>query len=238
LGVPLGTPDHTIGIHHLAFNAFFVGSLRKPDFQRETANWTPQKNVDLIAAFLDGDLIPAIILWRSGQYSFVIDGAHRLSAMLAWIYDDYGDRSRSVSFFNNQVPEEQLKLAKQTRQLVDDRIGTFGMYQDWLKNIFAAPEHLRKRLGNLANGAFVAQWVPAVDANGAQNSFFKINQAPTPIDPTEKRILKARESAVAIATRAINRGGTGHKYWRSFSPRPYLIDAGLAQERSRSPHAS
>jgi hypothetical protein len=82
-GVPLGTPDHTIGIHHLAFNAFFVGSLRKPDFQRETSNWTPQKIVDLIAAYLDGDLIPAIILWRSGQYSFLIDGAHRLSAMLA-----------------------------------------------------------------------------------------------------------------------------------------------------------
>jgi hypothetical protein len=101
--------------------------------------------------------------------------------------------------------------------LVEEKIGTFTMYQDWLKNIFAAPEDLRKRLGNLANGTFVAQWVPAVDAKGAQNSFFKINQAPTPIDPTEKRILKARESAVAIATRAINRGGTGHKYWRGFA---------------------
>ena len=228
--VSTGTPDATIGIHHLAYNTFFVGSLRKPDFQRETSNWTPQKIVDLIVAYLDGDLIPAIILWRSGQYSFVIDGAHRLSAMLAWIYDDYGDRSRSVSFFNNQVPEEQIKLADQTRQLVDEKIGTFAMYQDWLKNMFSAPEHLKKRLGNLAHGAFVAQWVPAVDAEGAQNSFFKINQAPTPIDPTEKRILKARESAVAIATRAINRGGTGHKYWRGFAPEVRSEIEGIGKE--------
>ncbi len=105
-----GTPDQTISIHHLYNNSFFVSSLRKPDFQRETANWTPQKIVELIAAFLDGDLIPAIILWRAGQYVFVIDGAHRLSAMLAWIYDDYGDRNRSLSHFGGQVPEEQRNL--------------------------------------------------------------------------------------------------------------------------------
>ena len=215
-GPQTGTYDHTISIHHLSNNAFFVGSLRKPDFQRETANWTPQKIVDLIMAFLDGDLIPAIILWRAGQYSFVIDGAHRLSAMLAWIYDDYGDRRRSMNFFDNQLPDEQIKLAEQTRKLVEQHVGTFAMYQDAMRDMFSAPEHLRKRLGSLANNSFVAQWVPAVDAEGAQKSFFKINQAPTPIDETEKRILKARGSAVAIATRAISRSGTGHRYWSSF----------------------
>ena len=215
-GPQTGTYDHTISIHHLSNNAFFVGSLRKPDFQRETVNWTPQKIVDLITAFLDGDLIPAIILWRAGQYSFVIDGAHRLSAMLAWIYDDYGDRRRSMNFFDNQIPDEQMKLADLTRKLLEQKVGTFAMYQDAMRDMFSAPEHLRKRLGSLANNSFVAQWVPAVDAEGAQKSFFKINQAPTPIDETEKRILKARGSAVAIATRAISRSGTGHRYWSGF----------------------
>lgn len=215
-GATAGTLDNTIGIHHLSNNAFFVNSLRKPDFQRETANWTPSKVVELITAFLDGDLIPAIILWRAGRYSFIIDGAHRLSAMLAWIYDDYGDRRRSLNFFDNQLPEEQVKLADQTRKLVEQTIGTFAMYEDALKDMFNSPEHLRKRLGNLARYSFVAQWVPSVDAEAAQNSFFKINQAPTPIDQTERRILKARQSASAIATRAINRGGTGHRYWGTF----------------------
>lgn len=95
--VPLGgKPTGEVTISNLRDEIFYSG-LRKPDFQRETANWSPQKIADMIASFLDGDLIPAIILWRSGQYIFVIDGAHRISAMLAWIFDDYGDKSRSIN---------------------------------------------------------------------------------------------------------------------------------------------
>jgi len=212
-----GNPTATIGIGQLADDSFLVQSLRKPDFQRETSSWTPQKIVDLVAAFLDGDLIPAVILWRSGGLVFVIDGAHRLSAILAWLYDDYGDKSRSVTFFENQVPEEQIKLAAQTRKLVDSTIGSYASYQDAKKSIAFADERMKERIGGLAANSFVAQWVPATDAIGAENSFFKINQSPTPVDPVEKRILKGRRSASAIATRAINRGGVGHKYWGHFS---------------------
>jgi hypothetical protein len=213
-----GNLTGSISIGQLADDSFLVQSLRKPDFQRETANWTPQKIADLVSAFLDGDLIPAVILWRSGQYVFVIDGAHRLSAILAWLYDDYGDRHRSVAFFDNQVPEEQLKLAAQTRKLIDATVGSYASYQEAKKNIGFATDKMKERLGGLAANSFVAQWVPAVDAKGAENSFFKINQSPTPVDPIEKRILKGRRSASAIAARAINRGGVGHKYWSHFSP--------------------
>lgn len=210
-----GTPMGTIGMGMLK-EEFFAQSLRKPDFQRETSSWTPQKIVDLVAAFLDGDLIPAIILWRSGQYVFVIDGAHRLSALLAWIYDDYGDKFRSINYFQNQVPEEQKKLAEQTRKLVEAEIGTYASYIDSSKTMYAN-EKIKERVGMMNSNSFVAQWVPAGDAIGAENSFFKINQAPTPVDPIEKRILKGRRSATAIATRAINRAGAGHKYWGEFS---------------------
>jgi len=59
--------DPTISISHLAGGfGVFSNSLRKPDFQRETADWTPQKIVDLVRAFVDGELIPAIILWKGG----------------------------------------------------------------------------------------------------------------------------------------------------------------------------
>lgn len=210
-----GNPMGTIGMGMLKED-FFAQSLRKPDFQRETSNWTPQKIVDLVAAFLDGDLIPAIILWRSGQYVFVIDGAHRVSALLAWIYDDYGDKSRSLNYFQNQVPEEQKKLADQTRKLIETNIGTYAYYLDANKTKYAN-EKIKERVGMMNSNSFIAQWVPAVDAIGAENSFFKINQAPTPVDPIEKRILRGRRSATAIATRAINRGGAGHKYWAEFS---------------------
>ncbi len=215
-GPAKGTPKGTISAGELASDSFFVQSLRKPDFQRETSSWTPQKVTDLIAAFLDGDLIPAIILWQSGQYVFVIDGAHRLSALLAWIYDDYGDRSHSIEFFANQIPDEQLKLAEQTRKLVQQRVGTYASYREAMKTVAYASPEMQERIGRLASNSLVAQWVPAVDALGAENSFFKINQSPTPVDPVEKLILKGRHSASAIASRAIFRGGVGHRYWGDF----------------------
>ena len=64
--------------------------LRKPDFQRETANWTPTQVHGLIQTFCDSDIIPAIILWQNGNQVFVVDGAHRLSALIAWVRNDYG----------------------------------------------------------------------------------------------------------------------------------------------------
>lgn len=215
-GSASGNTDNTIGIHHLANNNFFTGNLRKPDFQREATSWKPNIICDLIESFLDGKLIPAIILWQSGRFNFVIDGAHRLSAMLAWIYDDYGDKRRSLSFFENNIPDEQRKLAEQTRALVNQRVKPFAEFNDAMAAMFDAPDHLKARLAGLSRHSFVAQWVRETDAEGAQNSFFKINQQGTPLNPTERRILKARHSATAIATRAITRAGGGHPYWKAF----------------------
>jgi hypothetical protein len=48
--------------------------LRKPDFQRETTQWKPLQIAMLIESFLDGELIPAVILWQSNSHIFVIDG--------------------------------------------------------------------------------------------------------------------------------------------------------------------
>lgn len=101
--------------------------------------------------------------------------------------------------------------------MIDGTVGSYASYQEAKKSAAYADEKTQERLGGLAANSFVAQWVPAVDAIGAENSFFKINQSPTPVDPIEKRILKGRKSASAIATRAINRGGVGHKYWGHFS---------------------
>jgi hypothetical protein len=63
-----GATLERIDIGHLD-DAFFVNALRKPDFQRETAHWSPDKVVDLVRAFVSGDLIPAVILWRRGTPS-------------------------------------------------------------------------------------------------------------------------------------------------------------------------
>ena len=84
-----GKKKETISIEDIKADSFFFVNLRKPDFQRETNEWDSQKITELIKSFVEGDLIPAVILWRStGGYLFVIDGSHRLSALSAWINDD------------------------------------------------------------------------------------------------------------------------------------------------------
>lgn len=115
----------TIQIRDLEKKTFFYNALRKPDFQRETANWSPDKIQDFVRTFLDGDLIPAIILWKSGKNIFVIDGAHRLSALIAWVQNDFGDGKESREFFENKIPREQQSAAEATRRLIKQRLGTY-----------------------------------------------------------------------------------------------------------------
>src|SRR5262245_49707111 len=95
---PAAVKLEKISIAHLD-DQFFAVALRKPDFQRETAHWSPEKVCDLIRAFIDGDLIPAVILWQRGRNVFIIDGAHRLGALMAWVRDDYGDGRQSQEYF-------------------------------------------------------------------------------------------------------------------------------------------
>lgn len=192
-------------------------ALRKPDFQRETASWEPEKVAGFVESFLKGDLIPSIILWRSTRSGniFVIDGAHRLSALIAWIHDDYGDRWLSKEFFGDDIPKEQLQAAEHTRQL----LSKIGSYQDIkragsLGDKRARPEH-KLMANNLGSFTMSQQWVQG-DASKAENSFFRINQQAAPIDPTELRIIQAREKPNALAARALIRAGGGHKYWKKF----------------------
>lgn len=193
----------------------FAPDLRKPYFQRETNQWTPKKVVELITAFVDRDLIPAVILWRAGQYTFVIDGAHRLSALLAWVKNDYGDGINSTAFFGGLIPDEQRKIADKTRKMVDKAVGSYADYAQARIGVPKA-QNILDRLTKLSECNVIAQWVTASDSKAAEDSFFKINQAATPIDPTEKRLLKVRDSASAIAARAVTNSGRGHKYWGGF----------------------
>ncbi|UFW75224.1 GmrSD restriction endonuclease domain-containing protein [Bradyrhizobium sp. WU425] len=216
-GMVSGTQgEEKLGITHFQPRSFFSTALRKPEFQRETVHWTPAKIVDLVTAFLDRRLIPAVILWRAGQYNFVVDGAHRLSALLAWIYDDYGDGELSKKLFGPYIAPEQLTLANKTRTLIKDRVGHFSIFQAGVEFPKAVTEEQKSRISNLSVTHFIAQWVPAATKEAAEDSFFKINDAATPLDPTEKRILQSRLSGNAIAARAVAHGGKGYAYWKDF----------------------
>jgi hypothetical protein len=48
-----------------------------------------------------------------------------LSALIAWVNDDYGDKNISILFFQNFIPPEQIRVAERTRKLVKDKVGSY-----------------------------------------------------------------------------------------------------------------
>ncbi len=73
----------TIQIAELQADGFFYLALRKPDFQRETAEWDPKRVVGLIRSFIEGELITGVLLWKNRQLLIVLVGYHRLGALIA-----------------------------------------------------------------------------------------------------------------------------------------------------------
>src|SRR3989344_7270879 len=118
-----GNKKDSISIEDMKLDAFFITNVRKPDFQRETNEWEPEKVVEFVESFISGDLIPAIILWRSPTgFLFVIDGSHRLSSLMSWINNDYGDGLTSKQFYDGVIDEEQKEIAKTTRNLMEKQV--------------------------------------------------------------------------------------------------------------------
>lgn len=234
LGVQSATFDtvNTISLRDFTHGGMVGPSLRKPDFQRETNHWVPEQVASLLDCFVNGDLIPSVILWQSPTHVFVIDGGHRLSALRAWVEDDYGDGPISQAFFGYEVSEDQRKIAKRTRELIAKKVGTWQHYlarsvQDDLE------QQERIRLTTIVTRGLPIQWVKG-DADRAEQSFFKINTKGTPLDNVEELLLKTRQKPVSIASRAIIRAGKGHRYWSKFSP-------GVAkqiEEAAKSVHAA
>src|SRR5450759_1690425 len=215
----VATPSkQSITIFELQTDNFFFKALRKPDFQRETYEWTPKRVVGLIRSFVDDELIPAVILWPNERgLNFVVDGSHRLSALIAWVQNDYGDGEISQAFFDHAIEDDQLTIAKRTRQLVEKE---FGAYKDHVKAI-ETPESYGpdtiNRARRFARLSLDLQWVRG-DADKAEESFKRINQQAAMITPLELELINSRKKPNAIASRAIIRRGTGHKYWQAFGP--------------------
>lgn len=191
--------------------------LRKPDFQRETNHWSPNQVAGLVASFARGELIPTVILWKSDSFIFVIDGGHRLSALRAWMENDYGDGPISGTYFSQNIPEEQRIVARQTRKMVEAVVGRYSDLVNLTEDQLEANPGLAKIHSTIFSRALHVQWVPG-DQEVAETSFFKINSQGTVLDQTEELLLKNRRTCYAIGARSIIRAATGHKYWSSFRP--------------------
>lgn len=190
--------------------------LKKPDFQRETRDWSVSQVISFLESIIEKHFIPAVILWQNDANDiFVIDGAHRLSALMAWINDDYGDGSISLDFYGNHIPEEIVEYAQTARKEIKKCIGSYSEYVDAVKNPQKYDESFVKKARGLELFSFVIQWIDG-DVSVAEQSFLNINQKAVPISPVEMMILKARNKPLGIATRAIAYSGNGYKYWKHF----------------------
>ena len=157
-------------------------------------------------------------MWQSKGINFVIDGCHRVSALIAWVLDDYGDGTKSNSFFSFNVGGDQRRTAEKTQALIKKKIGTYREMMDAVQH--PKPREVRNSFEYarlLVTRPLQLQWIPGADPKKAEKSFFTINQAGAAIEPTELRILEVRTTPNALAARAIVRAGTGHKYWARFA---------------------
>jgi len=216
-GTPISSAEaiQTLSVESLGSTGLLISLLRKPDFQRETNHWSPEQVVSFLESFLDNELIPSIILWRSSSYVFVIDGGHRLSALRAWIEDDYGAGNVSIGYFSNNLTEEQKKVSQKTQKLVEERVGSHKIVRSALLNPEGHSYKMVQRARNMATRSLSLQWVTG-DADKAETSFFKINTQGTPLDTSEELLLRNRRRSIAIAARSVVRAATGHSYWSKF----------------------
>lgn len=160
----------TITIRDLERDAFFYLALRKPDFQRESSEWDSKRVAGLVKTFLGGDLIPSVILWKHREHLFVIDGAHRLSALIAWVQDDFGDGDRSYQFFGHAIPPEQRRHADRTRELVKKDIGSYADHVSAAKEPEKFGPDLVASSRALGSRMLSLQWVRG-DSAKAEKSF-------------------------------------------------------------------
>jgi Protein of unknown function DUF262 len=232
MGAGENRPPQTVGnIKHteLVSGSNTYSVLCKPDFQRETSIWTPDKVRDLILAYVNEDLVPAIILWRSPSNDlFVIDGAHRLSSIIAWVNNDYGAGTISNAFFG-EMPKTQKDAAKKTKELVEEAVGA---YSD-ISSAFTTPNTPQRYIEiakRLVNCSIKVQPLETPDVEKAERSFFKINQQGVPLTETEQTLLRSRNCPNAIAARAINQRGTGHPHWKKFGDAAKAEIEKLAQD--------
>jgi hypothetical protein len=201
--------------NELLFGGNLLAVLRKPDFQRETAFWSAEKVRDLIEAFVNEDLVPALILWRSNANQiFVIDGAHRLSCLIAWVNNDYGNGTISKAFFGTSIPGDQVKAAEKAQKLVEEAVGSYRDVQEAFQKAVPSPKlvEIAKRLHNCV---VVVQSLEG-DADKAEKSFFKINEQGVQLSRTELTLLHSRRCPNAVAARAISQQGAGQFYWSTF----------------------
>lgn len=203
--------------------------VRKPDFQRETNAWTPEDCLAFLDSVVNGRIIPSIILWRNQEnnFTYVLDGSHRLSVLRAWMMDDWGDCAEN-DYYARRDENLVKEAATQTRDLIRQEIGSFAEFEvAWQKYRKVSGEggapklKLSERQFMQASfysdivgshNALAVQWEQG-NYKSAEQSFLRINRSGQALDPWEATLIEYRQSSYARSIMCIANGGESGHYW-------------------------
>jgi len=212
-----------------------VKLLRKPDFQRATSAWTPDDCVALLDSVVNEQIVPSIIEWANpvSKYHFILDGAHRVSVILAWLNDDWGDKAPASAIADADQLQQIKEVAVIVRNLVKAKIGSFQDYRDAggasdrieeqhldPAVVLGLKAYQRARFfGELSGGrvGFHILWVPG-DHKKAEQSFLKINKSGKQLTAWETRLVENRDSRFARTVMSIAYVQSVEHYWPSAAP--------------------
>lgn len=216
-------------LHDRSAQVSWFSLLRKPDFQRETSAWSPEDCLALLESIVSGLIIPSLIVWKNPEnnYLYVLDGAHRLSVLRAWIVDDWGDKAPEGYYERYEYAEEIKQAAVNTRNIINATIGAFTefvnagtKYLDLTREGKSPKDELTEK--DFAKGVFYTdimttergfqvQEVPG-DYERAEASFLVINRSGQPLADWETTLIENRHSSLARAIMSIANGGSG-RFW-------------------------
>ncbi|TLD71488.1 DUF262 domain-containing protein [Phragmitibacter flavus] len=206
--------------------------LRKPDFQRATYAWSPKDCVDLLEAVLTEQVVPSVILWLDSYGSqYVLDGGHRISVLLAWIKNDWGDGPEVRALGDEHLEEAAKEAADQVRDLLKERrIGTFEEHKQAI-NVYESmtdsgrdPKVLMAdsmlmmannyRRWQSVEAGFPILWVRG-DYQKAEESFLAINKSGQRLSEWETALVENRTGAFARVVMSIAFPNRARHCWPS-----------------------
>ncbi|QWH69629.1 DUF262 domain-containing protein (plasmid) [Bacillus wiedmannii] len=115
--------NNLISLNDLLSKSAFLSSIRKPIHQRKFS-WGMSSIIEYLENVIERETLVVVnVLRLNDDEVLIIDGFHRLSTLIGWVNDDYGDGTISTEY--NKVTEEDKQNAEQFRSYINDRIGTY-----------------------------------------------------------------------------------------------------------------
>lgn len=226
----INAPDLYLTIKDLTGEEPVTSLLRKPDFQRATWAWTPKDCVGLLESVLKEQVVPSVIMWLSSEaFQYVLDGGHRISVLIAWVTDDWGDKRGANAYQDEVLGTNAARAAREVRELLNrSGIGSFNEYTAAsrryreLKNQGKSPEQNMEarsleyarvvRRWNAVNMGFPIQWVKG-DYESAEKSFLNINKTGRKLSEWETKLVENRTSSFARAVMSIAQFSNPEHCW-------------------------